>query len=181
MGSELTCRLVRVTAGLVLGLSLVGCLKPIPRVTIPAADTSPPKMTWQFYSLQTKERRDVAQDGQTIDIPQTEQGVVTLAVEDLESGVKEVSLSGKVEFKCQQGTQVEEKKYDLESQNQRATPDHENKVPITASLVQSVDVNKHGCREFWTFAGGTISLVGKGSNFVNGTQTKTLKLNLRRG
>jgi len=181
MVSVVRVQMVRVVAGLVLGLSMAGCLKPIPRVAIPTADASPPKVTWQFYSLQTKERRDIAQDGQTIDIPQTEQGVVTLAVEDLDSGVKEVELTGKVQFKCEQGTQVEEKKYDLEAQSQRATPDHENKVPITASLVQSVDVNKHGCKEFWTFAGGTISLVGKASNFVNGTQQRTLKLNLKRG
>lgn len=166
--------------GLVLSLTLLGCVPSTPRVAIPAKDGSPPAITWQFYSLQTKERRVIAQDGQTVEVPSTEQGVVTLAAEDLESGVKEVSLSGSVQYKCEQGGQVEEKKYNLEPQFQPATADHENKVPIKASLVQSVDFNKHGCKENWTFGGGTVSLLGKVTNFVGGSQQKTVRLELKK-
>ena len=180
MGSLEMFHPVRVVAGLALCLSLAGCLKPVPRVAIPAADSSPPALTWQIYVVQTKERREVVQDGQTIDVPSNEQDVVTLAAEDLNSGVKEVTLSGSVQYTCEKGGQVEAKKYDLDRQVQTAAPDQENKVPIQASLAYSVELNKHGCKEYWTFGGGTISLVGKGQNFVNGAQTKTLRLNLKR-
>lgn len=180
MGFSVAFHPVRIVFGFVLGLSLAGCLKPIPRVVIPAADTTPPTLTWQLYNMQTKERREIAQDGQTFDIPASDQFVVTVAAEDLNSGVKELTLSGKVQFKCEQGTQAEEKKYDLERQTQTAAVDYENKVPIQASLVQAVDVNKHGCKENWTFGGGTMSLEGKAQNFVNGAQAKTLKLNLKK-
>jgi hypothetical protein len=180
MVSFVTLVPTRIMALSVLGLALAGCPQPVPRVSIPGTDASPPSLVWQTYSLQAKERREIAQDGQSVDVPSSEQFVVTLAVEDLNSGVKEVSLTGNTRFTCEQGGQVEEKKYDLEPQNQKAIPDHENKVPVRASLVYSVDVNKHGCKEKWTFGGGTISLVGKGQNFVNGNQMKTLRLNLQR-
>ena len=180
MGSLVTFHTVRVVLAFGLCLALPGCLKPIPRVAIPAGDASPPVLTWQLYNMQTKERREISQDGQTIDVPSTEQYVVTLAGEDVNSGVKEVTLSGKVQFKCEQAAQVEEKKYDLDRQAQTAAPDQENKVPIQASLVQAVEVNKYGCKEYWTFGGVTMSLEGKAQNFVNGVQMKTLKLNLKR-
>jgi len=180
MSSLGTFHRVRVVSGFVLCLSLAGCLKPVPRVAIPAADSSPPTLTWQLHNVQTKERREIVQDGQTFDVPSTEQYVVTLAVEDLNSGVKEVTLSGNVRYTCEKGGQVEAKKYDLDRQVQTAAPDQDNKVPIQAALVYSVELNKHGCNEYWTFGGGTISLVGKGQNFVNGAQTKTLRLNLKR-
>lgn len=80
----------------VLGLSLVGCPQPIPRVQIPGSDASPPTIAWQTYNMQTKERGEIVKDGQSIDVPSGEQYVVTLAVEDLNSGVKDVTLSGNV-------------------------------------------------------------------------------------
>jgi hypothetical protein len=113
-------------------------------------------------------------------VASTDQYVVTLAAQDLDSGVKDVSLTGHVQYTCEQGGQVEEKQYDLEPQAQKAIPDHENKVPVSASLVYSVDLNKHGCKEKQTFGGGTVSLVGKGQNFVNGTGMKTLRIHLQR-
>lgn len=180
MGSLVMFHPVRVVVGFGLCVSLAGCLQPVPRVTIPATDTSPPTVIWQLYNTQTKERREVVQDAQTVDVASTEQYVVTLAAEDLNSGVKELTLSGNVQYKCEQGSQTDAKKYDLDQQIQKATPDHENKVPIKASLVYVVELNKHGCKENWTFGGGTVALVGKGQNFVNGTQTRTLRLNLKR-
>jgi hypothetical protein len=105
---------------------------------------------------------------------------VTLAVEDLNSGVKDVSLTGNAQFTCEQGGQVEQKKYDLDPQDSKAAPDHENKVPVRASLVYTVEVNKWGCKENWLFGGGTISLTGKGHNFLNGAGMKTLRINLKR-
>ena len=48
----------------VLGLSLVGCPQPIPRVPIPGSDASPPTMAWQTYSMQTKESGAIVKDGQ---------------------------------------------------------------------------------------------------------------------
>ena len=113
-------------------------------------------------------------------IPSSEQYVVTLAVEDLNSGVKDVSLTGNTQFTCEQGGQMEKKKYDLDPQDTKAVPDNENKVPVRASLVYVVDLNKWGCKENWTFGGGTISLAGKGHNYVNGAGTKTLRVNLKR-
>ena len=47
----------------VLGLSLIGCPQPIPRVPIPGSDTSPPTMAWQTYNMLTKERREIMKDG----------------------------------------------------------------------------------------------------------------------
>lgn len=176
----LTILTPRALAMSALGLSLVGCPQPVPRVGIPGTDASPPALVWQTYNVQTQERREITQDGQSIDVPSSEQYVVTLAVEDLDSGVKDVSLTGHARFTCEQGGQVEEKQYDLEPQDTKAMPDHENKVPVRASLVYIVELNKRGCKENQTFGGGMVSLAGKGHNFVNGAGMKTLRFNLKR-
>jgi hypothetical protein len=70
-----------------VGLSLVGCPQPIPRVPIPGSDASPPTMAWQTYNMQTKESGSIVKDGQSIDVPSSDQYVLTLLVEDLNSGV----------------------------------------------------------------------------------------------
>lgn len=109
-----------------------GCIKPVPMVAIPGSDASPPTLTWQTYNVVTKERKDIAQDGQTIEVAGSDQYVVTLMVEDPESGVKNASLTGHVQFKCELGGQVEEKKYDLEPQETKTTPNHENQVAVSS-------------------------------------------------
>ncbi|MGE5238213.1 MAG: hypothetical protein ACM3ON_05365 [Chloroflexota bacterium] len=164
---------------LLAGLTLAGCVKPVPRVAIPEKDASPPKLIWEVYNMQTKETKRIEQDGQSFIVAPGDLYVVTLAVEDLESGVKEVSLTGNADYKCEQGGKVEEKKYPLEPQTQKASPGPENKAPVTASLTSSVDQSKHGCTEHQRFSGGTISLTGKGENFLNGAGTKTLRVNLQ--
>ena len=164
----------------VVGLSFVGCPQPIPRVPIPGSDASPPTMVWQTYNMQTKENGTIVKDGQSIDVPSSDQYVLTLAVEDLNSGVKDVTLSGSVQYVCQQGGQVEDKKFPLETQETKPTPDQENKVPITASLVYAVEFGKMGCKENWIFGGGKLSLVGKAHNFVGGAEMRTLHVNLKK-
>lgn len=164
---------------LLLGLSGAGCVKQVPKVAIAATDASPPKLIWEAYNLQSKERREIQQDGQSLSVAPGELYVVTLTVEDLESGVKEVSLTGSADYKCEQSGQVEEQKYQLEPQEQKAAPDFENKVPVRASLTYSVDLSKHGCKEHQRFGGGTVSLTGKGQNFVNGGGTNTLRIDLQ--
>jgi hypothetical protein len=164
----------------VVGLSLVACPKPIPRVSIPSSDASPPTMTWQTYNMQTRENAEIVKDGQSLDVPASDQYVVTLAVEDLNSGVKDVTLNGNVQYVCEQGGQVENKKFLLETQETKPTPDQENKVPIRASLVYAVEFGKMGCKENWTFGGGKMSLVGKAHNFVGGAEARTLYINLKK-
>ncbi len=164
----------------VVGLSLIGCPQPIPRVPIPGTDASPPTMAWQTYNMQTKERGEIVKDGQSIDVPSSEPYVVTLAVEDLNSGVKDVTLSGNVQFTCEQAGQVEEKKFPLETQEAKSIPDYDNKVPIRASLVSIVEFGKRGCKENWMFGGGKLSLVGKAHNFVDGAEMRTLNFNLQK-
>ena len=164
----------------VLGLSLIGCPQPIPRVAIPGSDASPPTMVWQTYNMLTKESGQIVKDGQSLDVPAGEQYVVTLAVEDLNSGVKDVTLNGNVQYACEQGGQVENKKFSLESQEMKPTPDQENKVPVTATLVYAVEFGKMGCKENWTFGGGKLSLVGKAHNFVGGAEMRTLHFNLKK-
>ena len=164
----------------VLGLSLVGCPQPIPRVSIPGSDASPPTMVWQTYNMQTKEGGEIVKEGQSLDVPSTEQYLVTLAVEDLNSGVKDVTLSGNVQFACEQGGQVEDKKFPLETQEMKPVPDQENKVPVSASLVYVVEFGKTGCKENWMFGGGKLSLVGKAHNFVGGAEMRTLHFNLKK-
>ena len=78
----------------VVGLSLVGCPQPIPRVPIPGSDASPQTMVWQTYNMQKQENGAIVKDGQSIDVPSSDQYVLTLLVEDLNSGVKDVTLSG---------------------------------------------------------------------------------------
>ena len=162
----------------VLGLFLVGCPKPIPRVSIPGSDASPPTIVWQTYNMQTRENGEIVKDGQSLDVPSSTQYIVTLAVEDLNSGVKDVTLSGNVRYACKQGGQVENKKFPLETQETKPTPDQENKVPIRASLVYAVEFGKMGCKENWMFGGGKLFLMGKAHNFVGGAETKTLYMNL---
>ena len=164
----------------VLGFSLIGCPQPIPRVSIPGSDASPPTMVWQTYNMVTKESGQIVKDGQSLDVPPGEQYVVTLTVEDLNSGVKDVTLNGNVQYTCEQGGQGENKKFSLEMQETKPIPDHENKVPITASLVYAVEFGKMGCKENWTFGGGKLSLVGKAHNFVGGAEMRTLYVNLKK-
>lgn len=164
----------------VLAFCVIGCPKPIPRVSIPDSDTSPPTMVWQTYNMQVRENGEIVKDGQSVDVSSNEQYVVTLAVEDLNSGVKDVTLSGDVHYTCEQGAQVDDKKFRLERQEAKPVPDHENKVPVSASLVYVVEFGKSGCKENWAFGGGKLSLVGKAHNFVGGTETKTLHFNLKK-
>jgi glutamine cyclotransferase len=164
---------------LLAGLSLAGCVKHVPKVAIPEKDASPPKLVWEVYNLQTKETKGIEQDGQSFVVAPGDLYVVTLAVEDLESGVKEVSLTGNADYKCEQGGKVEEKKYQLEPQTQKASPDYDKKVPVKAELTLSIDESKHGCMEHQRFDGGTISLTGKAQNSLNGGGTKTLRVNLQ--
>lgn len=163
-----------------LGLLLAGCIKPVPMVAIPGSDASPPTLAWQTYNVVTKERKDIVQDGQTIEVAGNEQYVVTLMVEDQESGVKDASLTGHVQYKCELGEKVEEKKFDLEPQETKTTPNHENQVAVSAALTYVVEFNKRGCKELETFGGGSLSLTGKGHNSVNGGGMKTLRMNLKR-
>jgi len=164
----------------VLGLSLVGCLKQVPTVPIPGADASPPTLVWETYNLQTKERREIAQDGQTLDVPSHEQVIVTIAVEDLQSGVKDLSLGGEGQYECELGGHDEKKAVKLEQQDTTRIPDHENKVPVSASLSYTVEFGKMGCKEAERFAGGSLTLVGKGHNFLNGAATKKLHFDLKK-
>ena len=97
-----------------LGVVLAGCLQPVPRVPIPSSDASPPTLVWETYNLQTKERREVAQDGQTVSVQSSVQVVVTLVAEDLQSGVKDVSLGGEAQYACELNGQVEKKAVKLE-------------------------------------------------------------------
>jgi hypothetical protein len=55
----------------------------------------------------TKESGQIVKDGQSLDVPAGEQYIVTLAVEDPNSGVKDVTLNGNVQYTCEQGGQVE--------------------------------------------------------------------------
>ena len=164
----------------VLGFSLIGCPQPIPRVSIPGSDASSPTMVWQTYNMLTKESGQIVKDGQSLDVPAGEQYVVTLAVEDLNSGVKDVTLNGNVQYVCEQDGRVENKKFPLEAQETKPIPDQENKVPVTASLVYAVEFGKMGCKENWTFSGGKLSLVGKAHNFVGGAEKRTLHFNLKK-
>lgn len=164
----------------VLVLSLVGCLKPVPTVPIPGSDASPPTLVWETYNLQTKETREIAQDGQTLDVPSNEQVIVTIAMEDLQSGVKDVSLGGEGQYACELGGHTEKKAVKLEQQDTARIPDHENKVPVSASLSYTVEFGKMGCKEAERFAGGKLTLIGKGHNFLNGAATKNLHFDLKK-
>ena len=163
-----------------LSLVSAGCIKPVPMVAIPGSDASPPTLTWQTYNVVTKERKDIVQDGQTIEVAGNEQYVVTLMVEDQDSGVRDAALTGHVQYKCELAEKVEEKKFDLEPQETMTTPNHENKVAVSAALTYVVEFNKRGCKELETFGGGTLSLTGKGHNSVNGGGMKTLRMNMKR-
>ena len=50
----------------VMGFSLAGCPQPVPKVAIPGFDASPPTLVWQTYNMQTKERGEIAKDGQSL-------------------------------------------------------------------------------------------------------------------
>ena len=84
---------------------------------------------------------------------------------------------GNVQYACEPGGQVENKKFPL-TQETKPAPDQENKVPVSASLVYSVEFGKMGCKGNWTFGGGKLSLVGKAHNFVGGAEMRTLHVNL---
>jgi hypothetical protein len=164
----------------VSGLSLIGCPQPVPRVSVPGSDTSPPTMVWQTYNMQTKENGEIVKDGQSIDVAASDLYVVTLAVEDLNSGVKDVTLSGNVQYTCQRDGQIENKKFALETQETKPVPDEAGRVPVKGSLVYPVEFGKMGCKENWIFGGGKLSLVGKAHNSVGGAEMRTLHINLKK-
>ena len=164
----------------VTGLSLVGCPQPVPRVAIPGSDATPPTMVWQTYNMRTQVNGEIVKDGQSLDVAASDLYVVTLAVEDLNSGVKDVTLIGNVQYTCEQAGQVEHKKFPSETQETKPVPDEENKVPIRASLAFPVEFGKMGCKEFWVFGGGKLTLVGKAHNFVGGAEMRTLHINLKK-
>lgn len=110
--------------------------------------------------MQMKERGAITKDGHSLEVASGEQYVVTLAVEDLNSGVKDVILSGDVHFACVQGGQVENKKFTLETQETKPVPDQESKVPVRASLLYVVEFGRSGCKENWLSGGGQLSLMG---------------------
>lgn len=161
-------------------ISLIGCPKPIPKVAIPSADPSPPTMVWETYNMQSRERGEIVKDGQLLEVPSSDPYVITLAVEDLNSGVKDVTLSGNVQYRCEQGSQVEDKKFQIETQEAKSIPDQEAKVPVRASLVYAVEFARSGCKEKWVFGGGKLSLTGKAHNFIGGAETRTLYVNLKK-
>jgi hypothetical protein len=163
-----------------VGLSLIGCPQPIRTVSIPSSDASPPTKVWQTYNMQKQESGAIAKDGQSFDVPSSDQYVLTLGVEDLNSGVKDVTLSGNVHYVCEYGGQVEGKNFLLETQETKPTPDQENKVSIRASLAYIVEFGKMGCKENWIFGGGKLSLVGKAHNFVGGAEMRRLRVNLKK-
>jgi hypothetical protein len=70
-------------------------------------------MVWQTYNMQKQESGAIVKDGQSIDVPSSDQYVLSLVVEDLNSGVKDVTLTGNVQYVCEQGGQVENKKFPL--------------------------------------------------------------------
>src|SRR4051812_42358811 len=104
---------VRTVMGLcswaVVGLCLAGCVKPVPRVAVPASDATPPTMVWETYNMQTKMRSEIAKDGETLAVPAGDQVVLTLAAEDLDSGVTSATLGGDVRYSCTKDGQVETK------------------------------------------------------------------------
>jgi hypothetical protein len=164
----------------IMVLFVTGCPKPIPRVSVPALDATPPTMVWETYNMQTKARGEMAQDGQSLDVPSDQQSIITLAVEDLESGVKSVTLSGQIHYACAKDGHIENKQYALETQEAKPMVDQENKVPIRASLVYVVEFGKMGCKEFWTFGGGNLTLVGKAQNSLGGTNQRTLHVQVKK-
>lgn len=165
---------------LLVGLAVAGCLKPVPRVAIPASDPSPPVLIWETYNQQTRERGEIKQDGQILEVKAGEQYVVTLAAEDLESGIKNLTLTGEGSYACELGGKSEKKSVQLEPQQTSPLADHENKVPVRAGLTYAVDYAKSGCKEAETFGGGTLSLAAKGQNFANGTAAKKLQIIMKK-
>jgi len=113
-------------------------------------------------------------------VPSNEQVIVTIAVEDPQSGVKDVSLSGESQYACELDDHTEKKAVKLEQQDTTRIPDHENKVPVSASLSYTVEFGKMGCKEAERFAGGKLTLIGKGHNFLNGAATKKLHFDLKK-
>ncbi|MGC4095593.1 MAG: hypothetical protein QM706_00605 [Nitrospira sp.] len=172
---------ISVLSGCLLVLLSAGCVKPVPLVAIPGSDASPPTLAWQTYNVVTKERKDIVQDGQTVEVSGSDQYVVTFTVEDQESGVKDAALTGHVHYKCELGGQVtDDKKFDLEPQETKTIPNHENQVAVSAALTYVVEFNRRACKELETFGGGTLSLTGKGHNSLNSGGMKTLRMNLKR-
>jgi hypothetical protein len=99
---------------------------------------------------------------------------------DCPQPVINVSLGGQGQYACELGGQTEKKAVKLEQQNTTRIPDHENKVPVSASLSYTVEFGKMRCKEAERFAGGKLILVGKGHNFVNGAGTKQLHFDLKK-
>ncbi len=164
----------------VVGLCSTGCVKSVPRVAVPASDATPPTIVWETYNMQTKMRGEIAKDGEMLAVPAGEQYVLTLAAEDLDSGVTNVTLGGDVRYSCLKDGQAEAKQYALESQEMKPVPVQEQTMPVRASLVYVVEFGKMGCKEFWTFGGGQLTLIGKAQNAVGATTQRTLHVQLNK-
>lgn len=160
-------------------LFVTGC-QSIPRVPVLVSDASPPKLLWEAYNMHTNARGEFGKDGQSLDLPSDQPYKITLDVEDLESGVKIVTLGGEVEYACVKDGEVDKKHYGLPTQKTKPEPDPDNQVPIRASLVYVVEFGKMGCKESWIFGGGNLTLVGKARNSAGGIDQRTLHVHLKK-
>ena len=172
-------RVTRYFSFALMVLFVTGC-QSIPRVPVLLSDASPPKLLWEAYNIHTNARGEFAKDGQSLDVPSDQAYKITLAVEDLESGVKSVTLAGEVQYACVKDGEVDKKQYGLLTQKTKPEPDPDNRVPIRASLDYVVEFGMIGCEEFWTFGGGNLTLVGKAQNSAGGINQRILHVHLKK-
>ncbi|MFC2146648.1 hypothetical protein ACFLRT_04725 [Acidobacteriota bacterium] len=154
---------------LVVILMLPGC-----KTKKPTSDSTPPIVKWSILNKANNQKQEIVGNGGPIQVNPGDLFTVTCIVEDPE-GVQQITLGGGGSYYCKQGDIGKVVHVDLAGKKQDLQPDSGGYVLTKIFLIINVDLNAWNCKQAgYIFTGGSLTLVGKGKNYFNGTTTVNL-------
>ena len=154
---------------LVVILMLPGC-----KTKKPTSDSTPPIVKWSILNKANNNKQEIVGNGGPIQVNPGDLFTVTCIVEDPE-GVQQITLGGGGSYNCKQGDIGQVVHVDLGTKKQDLQPDSQGYVLTKIFLIMNVDLNAWKCKQAgYIFTGGSLTLVGNGKNYFNGTTTANL-------
>jgi hypothetical protein len=143
------------------------------KVNKPTSDSTPPILTWHVENLTQSTTADYTGNG-TVTGKKDDEFRVTLTAHDPE-GIQKITMGGGYTRSCAANGVGQSAQGDYATQTQTLSPDSNGKVLVQIFLIQSItpDIT---CSQGFDWKGTTISLVGTGTNYFNGTTSATLSL-----
>jgi hypothetical protein len=151
-------------AGVVLPVfAMLAACETVPK---PAADSTPPKLTWHVINTANNTSTTFAGNGH-IDAKPDEAFDIILTASDPE-GVSFIGSGGNVEVTCRSGDAVSQTSTLYKSLQQNLAPDPKGKVLTSIFLIRSVAADTT-CPPGSNWAGTSLSLTGEGRNYYSGS------------